>query len=54
MMEKQYRKTTPSNLQHIQAHLKQDLRIESQRLRREKRYVNRMFKIAQKKSLPFV
>ena len=53
-MEKQYGKTTTSKLQQIQPHLKQDLRIESQGLRkrrliRERRYINTMFKKAPKK-----
>ena len=53
-IEKQYGKTATSKLQQIQAHLKQDLRIETQRLRkrkliRERRYINRMFKMAPKK-----
>ena len=52
-IEKQYGKTTTSKLEQIQNHLKQELKVESQKLRkrkkiRERRYVNRVFKLAPK------
>ena len=53
-IEKQYGKTTTSKLEQIQNHLKQELKVESQKLRkrkklRERRYINRVFKLAAKK-----
>ena len=53
-MEKQYGKITTSKLKHIQMQLKQDLKIECQKLRdrkviQQRRYINRLFKNAPKK-----
>ena len=53
-MEKQYGKITTSKLKHIQIQLKQDLKIECQKLRdrkviQQRRYINRLFKNAPKK-----
>ena len=53
-IEKQYGKTTTSKPEQIQNHLKQELKVESQKLRkrkkiRERRYANRVFKLAPKK-----
>ena len=52
-IEKQYGKTTTSKLEQIQSQLKQELKVESQKLRkrkkiRERRYINRVFKLAPK------
>ena len=52
-MEKQYGKCTAKNLMKIQAELKQDLKIESLKLKKRKtieegRYVNRMFRVSPK------
>ena len=52
-MEKQYGKCTAKNLLRIQTELKQDLKIESLKLKRrkkieERRYINRMFKVSPK------
>ena len=53
-MEKQYGKITTGKLKHIQIQLKQDLKIECQKLRdhkviQQRRYINRLFKNAPKK-----
>ena len=53
-IEKQYGKTTTSKLKQIQNHLKQELKAESRKLRkrkkiRERRYINRVFKLALQK-----
>ena len=53
-MEKQYGNVSTHKLQQIQLHLKQELRIESQKLKnrkviRERRNINRMFKTSPKK-----
>ena len=52
-MEKQYGKTTTENLKYVQTMLKQDLKVQSEKLKRrkviqERRYINRMFRIASK------
>ena len=52
-MEKQYGKVSTHKLQQIQLHLKQELRVESQKLKnrtviRDRRNINRMFKTSPK------
>ena len=52
--EKQYGKATRNNLNRILADLKQDLRVESEKLRQkktiqERKYINKIFKVAPKK-----
>ena len=53
-MEKQYGKVTTCKLKHIQMQLKQDLKVECQKLRdhkviQQRRYINRLFKNSPKK-----
>ena len=53
-MEKQYGKVTTSKLKHIQMQLKQNLKVECQKLRdrkviQQRRYINGLFKNAPKK-----
>ena len=53
-MDKQYGKVSMHKFQQIQLHLKQELRIESQKLKnrkviRERRNINRTFKTSPKK-----
>ena len=52
-MEKQYGKTSTENLKYVRTMLKQDLKVQSEKLKRrntiqERRYINRMFRIAPK------
>ena len=52
-IEKQYGKATTENLRYIQVMLKQDLKVQSEKLKRrnaiqERRYINRMFRVAPK------
>ena len=50
-IEKQYGKATTENLRYIQVMLKQDLKVQSEKLKRrntiqQRRYINRMFRVA--------
>ena len=52
-IEKEYGKATTENLRYIQVMLKQDLKVQSEKLKRrntiqERRYINRMFRVAPK------
>ena len=52
-IEKQYGKATTENLRYIQVMLKQDLKVQSEKLKRrntiqQRRYINRMFRVAPK------
>ena len=55
-IEKQYGKATTTRLQQVQTQLKQKLKVEGKKLKkrriiRERRYIDRMFKIAPKKCI---
>ena len=52
-IEKQYGKATTENLRYIHVMLKQDLKVQSEKLKRrntiqQRRYINRMFRVAPK------